>query len=85
MAIMTVGGMFAVQPRQAIQFRFDAGQLIAQRERKKSFRGTVRSIVRAHLAPAAQQAILVARLGTEITQALAQLCDTHRGSLFRIG
>ncbi len=76
---MTVGGMLTAQPHQPIQLRLDGGQLIAQRKRKESFCGAVLSIVRADLAPAAQQTIFVTRLGAEITQALAKLCDTQRG------
>ena len=78
MAPMTVGGIFTAQARQSIQLRLDGGQLIAQRKREESFCGAVLSIVRADLAPAAQQTIFVSRLGAEITQALAKLCDTHR-------
>jgi hypothetical protein len=40
---------------------------------------TARLIVRADLTPAAQQTIFVARLGAQITQALAEVGDTHRG------
>jgi len=79
MASMTVGGIFAAQARQSIQLRLDGGQLIAQRKRKETFCGTVFSVVRADLAPAAQQTIFVARFGAEITQAFAELGDTHRG------
>ena len=74
---MTVGGIFTAQARQSIQLRFNGGQLIAQCKWKETFCGTVRSIVRADLTPAAQQTIFVARLGTEITQTLAKLGDTH--------
>jgi hypothetical protein len=73
-----VGGIFIAQPRQSMQLRLDGGQLIAQRKRKESLCGTVLPVVRADLTPAAQQAIFVARLGTEIAQALAKLGDTHR-------
>jgi hypothetical protein len=68
-----------VQARQTIQLCFNGGQFIAQRKRKKSFRGAVYPIVRTYLTPAAQQPIFVARLGTEIVQALAKMGDTHRG------
>ena len=73
------GGMFTAQARQSIQFRFNGGQLVAQRKRKESLCGTALPVVRADLAPAAQQTIFVARLGAEITQALAKVGDTHRG------
>ena len=79
MASMIVGGIFTAQLRQSMQLRFNGGQLIAQCKRKETFCGTVLSIVRADLTPAAQQTIFVARLGTEITQALAEVGDTHRG------
>jgi hypothetical protein len=71
------GGVFTAQARQSMQFRFNGGQLIAQCKRKESLCGAVRSIVRANLTPAAQQTIFVARLGTEITQVLAEVGDTH--------
>jgi hypothetical protein len=74
---MTVGGIFAAQARQSMQLRLDGGQLVAQRKRKESLCGTVLPVVRTDLAPTAQQTIFVARLGTEITQTLAKLCDTH--------
>ena len=70
------GGIFAEQARQTIQLRFNGGQFIAQRKRKEILCGAALSIVRTHPTPAAQQTIFVARLGTEITQALAKLCDT---------
>ncbi|OGS97450.1 MAG: hypothetical protein A2Y51_04420 [Gallionellales bacterium RIFCSPLOWO2_02_60_31] len=76
---MTVGGILTAQARQPIQLRFNGGQLVAQRKRKESLCGAVLPVVRADLAPAAQQTIFVARLGTEITQTLAKVGDTHRG------
>jgi hypothetical protein len=76
---MTVGGIFTAQARQSIQLRFNGGQLAAYSERKESLCGTLLPVVRADLAPAAQQTIFVARLGTEIAQTLAKVCDTHRG------
>lgn len=79
MAAMTVGGMFAAQVSKPVQLRLDGGQLIAQRKRKERFCRAMRSIVRARLAPAAQQTILVARLGAEIVQTLAEVGDAHRG------
>ena len=79
MASMTVGWIFTAQARQPMQLRLDGGQLIAQRKWKESFGGTVLFIVRAHLAPAAQQTIFVARLGAEITQTLAEVGNAHRG------
>ncbi len=71
MASMAVGGMFALQPRQSVQFRLDGGQFIAQCKRKEILCGPARRIVRADLTPAAQHTIFVARFGAEITQALA--------------
>jgi hypothetical protein len=66
-----------VQACQSVQLRFDRGQLIAQRKRKESLGRAVRPVVRTHLAPPAQQPVLVARLGAEAAQMLAKLCDTQ--------
>ncbi len=74
-----IGGILTVQARQSIQLRLDGGQLIAQRKRKESLCGAAFPVVRAHLAPAAQQTIFVARLGTEIAQTLAKVGDAQRG------
>ena len=76
---LIIGGIFTVQARQPIQLRLDGGQLIAQRKRKESLCGAALPVVRTDLAPAAQQTVFVARLGTEITQALAKMGDAHRG------
>lgn len=74
---MSVGRVFTVQFRQPVQFRLDGGQLIAQRFRKKIICQTALSVVRTELTPAAQQPVLVARLGAEIAQALAEVGNTH--------
>ena len=75
MASMTVGWIFTVQPRQSMQLRLDGGQRVAQCKRKESLGRAALPVIRAGLAPAAQQPIIVARLGAEIAQALAELGD----------
>ena len=78
MAIMTVRGMLTVQPCQSVQLRLNGRQLFAQCERKEIVRGTALPVVRTDLAPAAQQAVFVARFCTEALQALAKMGDAHR-------
>lgn len=73
MASMTVGGILAVQTCQPVQLRLDGGQFVAQCRRKESLSGAAFLVVRADLAPAAQQAIFMARLAAQVVQALAKL------------
>ena len=56
---------------------FDHRQFVAQRRRKESPGGATLAVIRTRLAPAAQQAILVAGLAAERLQALAEVGDTH--------
>jgi hypothetical protein len=62
-----------MQPSQPIQLRLDGSQLLTQRGGEKGRSRATLPVVRTNLTPAAQQAIFVARLGTEIVQALAEL------------
>ncbi len=79
MASMTVGWMFAPQPRQSVQFCLDCGQLVAQRQRKEILCGPARRIVRTHLTPAAQHTVFVAWLRAEFAQTLTEEGDAYQG------
>jgi hypothetical protein len=77
MVSMAVGGIFTMQMRQSMQLRFDGGQGVAHCLREEGLCGTVLPVVRADLAPAAQQTIFVAGFGAEVAQTLAEIGDTH--------
>ena len=65
-----------MQASQSNQLRLDGGQGIEECQREESLCGAVLSVIRANLAPTAQQSVFVAGLGAEVAQALAEVGDT---------
>jgi hypothetical protein len=72
------GRVARAQPRQSGEFADQRGQLAAQRQRQVVLDARAPAVLRPRLQPTAQHVRLVARIGAEASQALADPFDAHR-------